>query len=616
MNKKLQHIISAYAERHSYLDCIVVSSFVRNNALTVRGGMLAGYCRDNVPDVAIKSIEDVINVFELAIPKAEKVKNGAVYTPKYIRDYIVERVVSIQKKPLQDCLAIDIACGCGAFLYSLADYLHARCGQSYREAVRHLYGVDVSELSVKRCQILLSLAALQNGETLCEEDFRICQGNSLDFDFAAMPDVAGNGGFDIVVGNPPYVRAKHIDEESKALLSRWQVARCGNADLYLPFFEIAGSILRKDGVMGYITLNSFFKSVNARLLRSYFRQNATALEIVDFGDRLVFGKALAYTCITLIDKQGRAGVRYAKGQIDARGFSEKPGHFNLIPYSDLDDCKGWNLNNADILRNIRKIESAGRPLGEMFRIRNGIATLANDVYIFRPVREDETYFYLRAGGMEFPIERGICRDIIKPNILHTEEEIPDIIEKVIFPYDENNRILIEAVLASKYPKAYKYLLLNEMKLAQRDKGEKTYEAWYAFGRSQATGDRGRKLLFPYMTDHPHFVYTDNENMLIYCGYAIFSENEEDLLVLKRILESSVFDYYMQHTAKPYAAGYYSYAKNYVKGFGIPVLDKKQRKGLLSLHEEDAINGYVEDLYDMLVPASAVARTGPPSSGPD
>ena len=125
------------------------------------------------------------------------------------------------------------------------------------------------------------------------------------------------------------------------------------------------------------------------------------------------------------------------------------------------------------------------------------------------MREDETILYLQAGDMEFPIEREICRDIIKPNILHTEEEIPDIIEKVIFPYDENNNIMVEAVFMSKYPEAYKYLSLNKMKLAQRDKGEKNYEAWYAFGRSQATCDRGRKLLFPYMTDHPRFVYTDN-----------------------------------------------------------------------------------------------------------
>lgn len=98
--------------------------------------------------------------------------------------------------------------------------------------------------------------------------------------------MAKNGGFDIVVGNPPYVRAKCIEEESKKLLSRWQVTRCGNADLYMPFLEVAYSILCEDGVLGYITLNLFFKSVNARLLRSYFRNSDTAIEIVDFGHQL------------------------------------------------------------------------------------------------------------------------------------------------------------------------------------------------------------------------------------------------------------------------------------------------------------------------------------------
>jgi hypothetical protein len=87
-------------------------------------------------------------------------------------------------------------------------------------------------------------------------------------------------------------------------------------------------------------------------------------------------------------------------------------------------------------------------------------------------------------------------------------------------------------------------------------------------------------------------------MLIYCGYAIFSESEKELLMLKRILESSVFDYYMRNTAKPYAANYYSYAKNYVKGFGIPVLNKKQRDKLLLLQDRNDINDYVEKLYDI------------------
>ena len=596
MNKELKSFIACYAEHQHCLDSIVVSSFVSNNALAVGDGFLARYYCDEVPTVGIESIEDVINVFELAIPKREQTKNGAVYTPRYIRDYILERVISSLKKPVQECFAIDIACGCGAFLYTLADYMHRHCRLSYCKVVRRLFGVDVSELSVNRCKLLLSLAALQNGEILRDTDFQIIVGNSLDFDFSILPGIFDNGGFDIVVGNPPYVRAKHIDVESKSLLSRWQVARCGNADLYIPFFEIGLSILNEDGVMGVITLNSFFKSVNARLLRTYFRQNEIALELIDFGDQLVFGKKLAYTCIALVNRHGNAGVNYTKGQIGHMGFTQRPDSFNHIPYGELDDHKGWNLDSSAVLRNIRKIEGMGKCLGERYSIKNGIATLANDLYIFRPVREDEAHFYMLRDGVECAIERGICRDIIKPNILHSEDEIATVCEKVIFPYDGQCNVIAEDVFREKYPKAYGFLMRNKSTLDKRDKGKKTYEAWYAFGRTQAIGNRGRKLLFPYMAAHPHFVYTGNEDMLIYCGYAIFCDNEEELLVLKRILESTVFDYYMRHTAKPYASGYYSYAKNYVKGFGIPNLSKQQRMDLLMLQDKVAINRYVEKLY--------------------
>lgn len=106
--------------------------------------------------------------------------------------------------------------------------------------------------------------------------------------------------------------------------------------------------------------------------------------------------------------------------------------------------------------------------------------------------------------------------------------------------------------------------------------EGDYGAWYAFGRSQAIADSGLKLLFPYMSDLPHFVYMPQKDMMIYCGYAIYSESETELLFLKRVLESSVFNYYMKHTSKPYSTGYYSYAKNYVKSFGIYPFSEEQK----------------------------------------
>lgn len=154
-----------------------------------------------------------------------------------------------------------------------------------------------------------------------------------------------NGGYDYVIGNPPYVRSKNIEPESKALLSNWEVAISGNADLYLPFFEIGMKILNKHGRLGYITLNSFFKSVNARGLRKYIVKHQFGLDVIDFGDELIFGKKLAYTCITFISKQERDSIKYHRASpVEIR--ENKYFQYDIIPYNRLDNHKGWNLNQT------------------------------------------------------------------------------------------------------------------------------------------------------------------------------------------------------------------------------------------------------------------------------
>ncbi len=579
------------------LDAAMVRSFLVNNGLAPGDGFIADFLTNFELSQSfddIETIEDVISIFEQTVPANEKTKNGAIYTPAYIREFIVNHLYSEDANRFRNGLIIDPACGCGAFLYTAA-LVNKNSTNTFQSVLSRLYGVDISPNSVRRTKLILALTALSNGECIEESDLHIHCANALSFDFNQFEAVATAGGYDFVIGNPPYVRSKHIEAESKALLPNWEVAIGGNADLYLPFFEIGIKILNKNGKLGYITLNSFFKSVNARGLRNYFSKNQISLDILDFGDELIFSKKLAYTCITFISKQERDTIKYHRSSADEIRNCEDI-EYDTISYFGLDNHKGWNLNQNDILQIISRIEHTGTPLGTKYRIKNGIATLANALFIFQPNREDESYYYLNANNIEFCIEKGICRDIIKPNILHNEDEIESIMEKVIFPYDSNYKPIPEAVFISKYPKAYQYLSLHRRKLDERDKGEGNFPVWYAFGRTQAISDKGKKLLFPYMTDVPHFVFTDNEDMLIYCGYAIFHDDEKELKILKRLLESSVFDYYMKHTSKPYATGYYSYAKNYVKNFGIYPLTPKQKEELLCLSSKEEIDEYVERLY--------------------
>ena len=117
MDKKVNLLIRKYSDNELLLNKLVVSAFVYCNSLTVNEGYLASYIAEKKDgldeDIAILSskcaVEDVINIFELAIPKEEKTANGAVYTPKYIRDYIVSHIVHSIKKPLEYCLCADIS---------------------------------------------------------------------------------------------------------------------------------------------------------------------------------------------------------------------------------------------------------------------------------------------------------------------------------------------------------------------------------------------------------------------------------------------------------------------------------------------------------------------------
>ena len=590
IGKDIRSFIDRFSDQPALLDRMVVTAFVHNNDLKRYSAFIASFIDEEEhalqPLGSLQTLEDLINVFEVAIPKNDRVTNGAIYTPAYIREFIIDESSERCDKSLETCRCADIACGCGAFLMTLAELIkRLQSGLSYQEIYSRLWGVDICAESVRRTKIVLSLQAALHGEVIDEESLHLIVGITLSHE---INDKLGL--FDLIVGNPPYVRAKHIDEKCKQFLRDWDVSRCGNADLYIPFFEIALKHLNDRGVVGLITPNSYFKSVNARSLRKYLANHSLAPIIWNFGEEKVFKKKMVYTCITVIGKRPSGIIHYVR--VSTAGvLHRRIPQFSQINMETLDHHKGWSLSTREVMANIARIESVGRPLGELFPIKNGIATLANGVFIFRPNGESGEY-YLHKG---MKIEKDICRDIVKPNIVKSEEELETKREKIIFPYDHSLALFEETFLKENYPFAYAYLLKNKSLLLLRDKGEGDYP-WYAFGRSQAIADYGKKLLFPYMTDTPHFVYTSNEGMLIYCGYAIYNESEEELQVLKRILESPIFAYYIRHTSKPYSTGYYSYAKNYVKGFGVPPLDEDEKRYLLGLSDQCEIGRFLNEKY--------------------
>ena len=183
------------------------------------------------------SFEDLIELFEFVVSPADKKVNGAVYTPRHIREHIVQQSVLAYKDNFRQALVCDVACGCGGFLYTYACFLHQKYNLSFKTIFEQLlYGLDITPYSIERSTIILSLLALCKGEDANYDFSNLKVGNALDFDWrATFESVGRQNGFDLILGNPPYVCAKNIGDETLVLLKRWSTAQSGNPDLYIPF---------------------------------------------------------------------------------------------------------------------------------------------------------------------------------------------------------------------------------------------------------------------------------------------------------------------------------------------------------------------------------------------
>ena len=504
--------------------------------------------------------EELLKLFEFVISPSDKLVNGAIYTPDNIREYITKQSFNTLKtKSFNQIKVVDIACGCGGFLIDASKELKAKTNKPYKKIFQdNIYGVDIQKYSVERTEILLALLAITENEDEKEFIFNIHQGDSLKYDWEETK-------FDLILGNPPYVCSRNMNDETKKSMKEWSTCRTGHPDLYIPFFQIGYELLKENGILGYITVNSFMKSVNGRAIRLYFEEQKVLLKIIDFEDEQIFKSRMTYTCLCFIQKNHNGFIAY-KQKTSNRLKELHQIKFIKEKYKDLDSFKGWNLKNNHY---IKEIESRGTPLGEIYDTKSGIATLKNKVYIFKPIREDEKFYYKED---DTPIEKEACKKIINSNKLVNYTKFDDLIEKIIFPYkhDKNGKPIFieEDEFKEKYPKAYAYLFQNKELLATRDKGNGKYIDWYAFGRNQSLEYRKEKLFFPQLVKRGFKTYfSDDENLYFYNGMCAYGSKKE-LLRLQKIMKSDKFWKYIENKAKRYASAYYGLGRNYLKDFGI------------------------------------------------
>ncbi len=544
--------------------------------------------------------ENLVKLFEFVISPANRIVSGAVYTPLKVRKTILQNVLGDKREEeLRTLRVADISCGCGGFLMDAALWIHKKTRKPYVEIFRdNIFGIDIQNYAIERAKILLSLLALSEGEDVDFEFNLLCRDT---LDFIKKDWDINYWGFDVIVGNPPYVCSRNLTEETHKKLKKYEVCSSGHPDLYIPFFQIAIDMLNDEGRLGYITMNSFLRSVNGRAIRNYFSNNRFSISIVDFRGYQVFESKNTYTCLFYLDK--RRNSESVKYTVDEQGtLSSDDVLYTSVQYDNLDNEKGWKLNNFDTTR---AIEATGVQIKDFCPSRHGIATLSNDTYIFKPIDEDEKFFYINDKGKKYLIEKNICRDIVNPNKLNTVADINTMMEKVIFPYrvdDGRASVYSPDEMRYLFPKTYAYLKTKKDLLLKRDKGEtKDYPQWYAFGRTQSLVMPRYKLFFPKFANRPlHCIICDAPNLMLYNGLAFVNTDKRILRIIKALIESELFWSYIQTNAKPYASGYYSLSGVDIKHFGIPRFSIEEEEELLSINDKPEIEKWLRKRYEAIL----------------
>ncbi len=598
----------------------LIYSFLQNNNLksnknSIISELLADFKIEPelyllVSTLDIKELKHLENYLELLIPQNDRKVNGAFFTPTYVVDFIIKEV---SPKTKDKCL--DPSCGCGAFLIGLVEYYQKTFSKSIKKTIKeNIYGSDILDYNIKRSKIILSLFGLLNNEIIEESDFNIYHQDSLKANW--------KNEFEIIVGNPPYVKFQDLSDENRVYLMRnWKSIKNGTFNLYFAFFELGHKLLTINGKLGYITPNNYFTSLAGLSLRQYFLQNKCVTRIVDFRHKKVFD-AQTYTAITFANKKANESILFDKIK-DEQSCSDFLISANGSPnYLENLDVSKWRLLKTNEQDNIKRIERIGTPIKQLFNIAVGIATLKDEVFLIDSVNEKNGYFTKITENGTFLIEKEITRPVYKISQFKSQRDIENNTLRIITPYHTSAKTAIPILkkeLVAKYPKCYEYLLSEKEKLEGRGKGKKVFSPFYVWGRTQGITRFGKKILNPTFSKHPRFLFVPEEDAYYTNGYGIYFDRdhsnkttlfedsthemskEENILIVQKILNSIIMDYYVSNTSVSIQGGFPCYQKNFIEKFTIPNFSKEEIKVLNSLNDKMEIDEFLIDKYQLNIP---------------
>ena len=480
-----------------------------------------------------------------------------------------------------------------------------------------LYGVDINPEAVEVAKMALSLKLIDNyapkdfgavgilgsqilngiganircGNSLVSPDIEeVCPAiaeNSQELQATnafswqrAFPEVFEQGGFDYIIGNPPYVEVRNYNVNLPLMAiyikKVYTSSKNGKIDLAIPFIERGVSLLNNKGRLGYIVQKRFFKTEYGKGIRKLLTSQKLLNGIYDYAETDLFAGRITYVAILVCDNRqsNNENVWY---------LNSDDGRQQLIPAKSLGETP-WNFENAPLNALRLKLSEALGTLSDVCNIKVGVQVLWNDAFQIAADKITNGILYGRSVIDEnVEIEVAACRPLL------CNEHFAPLTKRAhttfaLFPYSvtDNGKVteLSISEFTALYPKAGAYLMKhkdlicnNVETLPQRNGAYNALEHWHLFTRANNHGAVYEKLCVPMTAQYTQasvvmekHVYCDNANMFF---IQVENPNETKLYALAAIINSTIFNSFARSIANPQQGGYYKFNKQFLDPVPFP-----------------------------------------------
>ena len=401
----------------------------------------------------------------------------------------------------------------------------------------------------------------------------------------SFPSVFAKGGFDAVIGNPPYIRIQAMKEwaptEVEFFKKRYKAASKGNYDIYVVFVEKGMSLINLYGKLGFILPHKFFNAQYGEPLRGLIASGKHLFKVIHFGDQQIFENATTYTCLLFLNKKQQDEFDFVRIHKLTDWKNESESFVEKVPAPNAQNQE-WNFSvgkNADLFL---KLDEMPTKLGDLSNIFVGLQTSADTVFLFKEFQKKcDGIIEVKSKelGKWIEIEEGILKKVIRSGSIG--RYWAKTTAYVLFPYsvqDNVAKLMSENDLRNKFPLAWSYLNLNKKTLEAREQNSFKDSQWFRFGRTQNLGIWEQpKLLIPYMITNLSGYYDSTDNYYFInvttggFGVTLIDKNI-NIHYLCGLFNSKLLDFYLKKVSSTFHGGYYAANKQYIEKLPVYKID--------------------------------------------